>query len=149
MNNLNYNLNNNLKYVINPPKYSQTIYFKDIVVLVIENDKIIGARKYDYDGTVKVINYLDYDYDKHSVKHFENIKDYKNKMKNLLNDKREYWSFDSEEKAFIQKIWLLKNIRDYFSEQQQKEKKEFNKKLPSVIDIELNNIKNKKPEYFL
>ena len=138
-----------MKYGIYVPRITSSyqILYKDLVVLIIEDEKIIGAREYDYNGKSKVVSYLGYAYNKNYTKYIGNIINIKD---DELNDtKRTMWLFDTEEAAYIQKIWILKKIRSYFKRLIEKEINNFNNSLPEYIDEAFYKTKQVYPEYWL
>ncbi len=139
-----------LKYAIYPPKMdnSPQVYYKDIIVMCIEGDEIIGARSYDYYGNEKIVSYLSLLYIPSLNKHFNSVSDFETSM--LLNTTaRTTWTFNTQQEAYIQKLWCLKKLRDYFKSLEQENRQIFNHKIPHEIYGAFNLSKNKYPEYFL
>ncbi len=142
-----------LRYCINPPKLGAEgeVYYKDIVVFVIdENDKVVGARLYDYNYKSKPIATLDVHY--HPAGSDINFLSVKNDVSNynlIDNSIRTTWIFNDETEAVVQKIICLKHIRDEFLKFEKNRYEKFNSKIPKSIYEAYENTKNKNPEYFL
>lgn len=124
------------------------IIYKGLVILTIEDEKIIGARKYDYDGTDRVIPYLDLEYPANNGYHLDSIRDVS--ARELMHEgPRTFWTFNTEREAFVQKLWMLKNLREFFVDFQQKQKIAFSSDIPDLINDAFLNRKLQNPEYFL
>jgi len=138
-----------IKYGMYPPRWTgDTLYHKDIVTFCVEDDKIIGAKQWDINGTSEVISYMDLPYDKRLTKDFVGVTNIDTSV--LLGTViRTSWIFDTEGEAYIQKVICLNKIRDYFYNNREERKKEFDVKVPPEIEQVMDNIKMTKPEYFL
>ena len=138
-----------MKYAIYPPKMTSNfqLYYKDLTILIIDEDKIIGAKKYSYDGSSRVISYLDESFNPVLSTHFDSIKDIETAR--LNNNNRTYWTFNTEREAFIQKLWMLKKLREQFLFHQKENKEIFDSKIPDLINHSFDIAKSRNPEYFL
>ena len=138
-----------LKYGIYPPRFAgNSLYYKDIVVMVIEDDELIGAFKYDYKGNKVPVATSDLVYKQNNAKtHFTNIQE---PSKNIIDSVvRTIWTFDDEKSAFIQKLILLEHIRNYFYQKQKEERLNFDTKIPKEISDVVKEHRRNNPEYFL
>jgi len=141
---------NNISYGIYPPKYvGSTVYYKDIIIFRVENDKILDAYSYDLSGKKrKKINKKDISYHPVLTTFFKQVKIVDSSV--LTNSSsRSYWLFNSEKEAFIQKIICFKILRDYYNNNEIENRKLFDSMITTNIDNVLNDIKEKEPEYFL
>lgn len=139
-----------LKYAIYPPKMAgnDQVYYKDIIILCIEDNKIIGARKYDYDGNAKVVSYLDLPFTPNLNTDYDKIADFDTSR--LLNSAvRTTWTFETEAEAYIQKLWCLKSLREHFNFKEKENRVVFDTKIPEEINQAFSKAKEKNPEYFL
>ena len=138
-----------LKYAIYPPRFAgSTVYYKDLIVMVLENDKLIGAYKYDFSGNKIPISTDDLEFNTAKPQtHYASIQ---NPSANVLESTiRTLWIFDDEKSAYLQKLILLEHIRNYFYQKQVEERENFDTKIPPEISsiVELHRSQN--PEYFL
>jgi len=140
-----------IRYGIYPPRFKGgTIFYRDITVMVIDTEddnKLIGAYLYQYDGSKVPISFNDLEYDKKMVTYFSGVQDVdKDDFDQVL---RKVWVFDNEMSAFIQKVVLLNHIRTFFTKKQKDEKRFFDTKIPPQIEDVITDIRQKNPEYFL
>ncbi len=142
-----------IKYCIYPPKMSERfeIYYKELMVLIIEDEKVIGARQYDYSGNSKIMPYLDLPYEGSGNfrNQHHNAIDFINTEISTREPERVFWTFDTEREAFLAKVKILNNIRELFEKTQEKQKIYFNKKIPKEIDQIFEKLKKESPEYFI
>lgn len=139
-----------LTYAIYPPKMAgnNQLYYKDIIVLCIEDNKVIGAREYDYHGNAAVYSYLGLPYNPKLNTHYNNVTKIDTSI--LLNSGvRVTWTFNSEEEAYIQKLWCLQNLREHFNFKEKEERMVFDSKIPPEIYKAFLKARAKNPEYFL
>ena len=134
---------------INPPKLvNQQVYYRKIYVYKIQNDKIIETRLYDYDlskGYKIVLDNVKY---KKMVMSYFNSFEFSNTL--LTNSNiRMWWTFDTEKEAFIEKIKLLKTIRDIFYARERENTLIFEYKVPKKIEKLFLDIQTQSPEYFI
>lgn len=140
----------NLKYAIYPPKMAgNQVYYKDIIVLCIEDDKVIGARQYDYDGNAKIISYLDLIYNPNLNTEYDFLKKDFDTSRLLNSAVRTTWTFSTEIEAFITKLWCLKSLRDHFDFIEKENRLIFDNRIPSEINTAFSKVKENNPEYFL
>ena len=136
-----------VKYGIYIPKLlNNTVYYREIIILILENYKLIGARKYDYNGISSVISYLDLPFSKGMSREESHILD---NEKLFANSSRNVILFDSENKAYVQKILFLKKIKEKYYKTLEKNKESFDKKIPQNIDEVFENVKKENAEFFL
>ena len=138
-----------LKYGIYPPRFAgNSLYYKDIIVMVIEDEELIGAYKYDYKGSKVPVATSDLVYKQNNAKtHFTSIQE---PSKNIIDSVvRTIWTFDDEKSAFIQKLILLEHIRNYFYQKQKEERLNFDTKIPQEISEVVKEHRKNNPEYFL
>ncbi len=145
---------NNIKYCIYVPKVSDTfeVYYKELIVLTIENEQVIGARQYDYSGKSQVMPSSELPYVGKSSfrnKHFDSIDTLDLKIYEHNTIDRDFWTFNTSQEAFLAKMKLLKNNHEYFDKTQANHKKYFNQKIPENIGEIFDKLKNKYPEYFI
>ena len=142
---------NNIYYGIYPPKYvGSTVYYKDIIIFKVKNDKILDAFYYDINGFKidKNVSIKDIAYQPSLKTIFNQVKIIDSGI--LTNSSsRSYWLFNSEKEAFIQKIICFKVLRDYYNNNEIENRKLFDSMIVTDIDNVLNDIKEKEPEYFL
>ena len=137
-----------IKYVINPPKLSGgVVLYKEIIVLSVQNDVVMGATLYDYNYIGRPISILDIEYYQSKSKIFNRATQISPDL--LVDNLRDAWVFSDEKEAFIQKIICLKQIREIYTEDEKENRKIFNNKIPEVINEIFEDIKIKNPEYFL
>lgn len=139
-----------LTYAIYPPKMvgNNQVYYRDIIVMCIENNKIIGARQYDYSGNVKIISYLDLPFTQTLNTHYDYVADFET-SKILNSAMRTTWTFNTEQEAYIQKLWCLKKLREHFNFSEKQNRIFFDHKIPRDIYNTFEIQKQKYPEYFL
>jgi hypothetical protein len=139
---------NSLKWGMYLPKWTDgTLYFKDIVTFCVEDDKIIGAKRWDIYGNSKVIPYIDFVYDKDMAEEAE-VSDIDTSL--LIGPVvRKVFLFDTEKEAYAQKIWCLKKIREYFYYHREEERRNFDSSIPVEINNSMDKIISSNPEYFL
>lgn len=138
-----------MKWAIYVPKMTNSqVFYKDLVVFCLEDDKIIGARQYEYDGTSYVISYIGLKYNKNLSTYYGHVKPFETSIL-LGNTTRTTWIFDTERDAFIQKIWALKKLREQFNYVQKESQMIFDTKVPDKINAIFENLKQETPEYFL
>ena len=137
-----------LLYGINPPKYNSkdVVFYKDLTVSVFENDEIIGAYSYRYDGNFTPASYIGI--------HTSGEKTYNKNIitpdyKNTRGIQREIWLYDTQEMAFCQKLIVLDYIRKEFLNDQAKRLEDFNRQIPDQITKASQIQMQKHPEYFL
>jgi hypothetical protein len=139
-----------IKYGIYLPKfYENNMYYKSIITFCIENDKIIGAKEWDFQGNNKVVSYIDLLYSKSLVTNDNSGIQEVTTDELIKNTNREIWLFSSEEQAYAQKIWAMKKIRDWYYMNREQERKMFDLKIPELVENQLAQIRVEKPEYFL
>ncbi len=139
-----------IQYVINPPKMAgnSQVYYKDIIVYSIQDNKVLGAKMFDYNFIAKPVSTLDITYDPRLSTFFGNIKQIDTAtLTNTIT--RTNWVFNDEYEAFIQKIICLKKLREVYNINEKEDKQIFNTKIPSNINTVFDKIKIDHPEYFL
>lgn len=139
-----------IQYVINPPKMAgnNQVYYKDIIVYSIQDNKVLGAKSFDYNFVATPISILDIQYDDRLSTYFEDIQipDSGTLTNSIM---RTYWVFDNEYEAFIQKIICLKRLREVFEMNERENKQIFDTKIPVSINLTYDKLKIEHPEFFL
>lgn len=141
-----------VQYIINPPKLGDdgSVYYKDIVVYSVQDDNILGAVSYDYNFNGLPISILDIQYDPAINVYFKRINHDIHEDSLTVSKMREYWIFDTEYEAFIQKVICLQKIRDIFYTRQKESKANFNATIStSTLKYAIDTLKKRNPEYFL
>ena len=137
-----------IKWGIHPPRFAGSqLFYRDLVVFAIQNDKIIGAEKFDYEGNSIPFPVLDIEFNP-SKTHF--YKDIQYPSKTLMaHVVRTTWLFNTKEEAFVQKVILLAHIQKYFYKKQIDDKRYFDTKIPQDIQSKVSLLQNKYPEVML
>ena len=143
-----------LHYAIFVPKLSESneVFYKDIVTMCIEGERLIGAKKWGLDGSSEVIPYLDLAYSselvvfKTSIDHKPNRGDLKESPGQHL---RTIVKFPTEDLAYAQKIIYLREIREIYEDREKRDRGIFDRKIPLDINKTFGTIKEEHPEYFL
>lgn len=138
-----------IKYGIYPPRFSgNVVYYKDIIVMVIEDEKLIGAYRYDYSNNKTPISTEDLEFS--GAKPISYFKSIQEPSCNVIDAViRTLWVFDDEKSAYLQKLILLEHIQQYFYRKQTEERENFDTKIPKEISNIVQTYRTNNPEYFL
>ncbi len=136
-----------LKYGIYLPKMpgDQALY-SSVTIICIEDDVIIGAREYDFDGVSSVVPFLGLEYDARLTEHKTEVVEH---YDGSFNSIREVWTFDDEQEAYVQKIILLKKMREYYNHYETQKRRAFDVKIPKEVQDTFDDLKENSPEFFL
>ena len=121
----------------------------DKVVLVLDNEEIIGAVKYT-DGIPSAVPFMSY-----SLK--ETLVTYENHFRKIDLSELEYgdqykkrvWVFESEEEAYLMKLQALKLVREEMSRTINLQLENLNRKIPGEIHNDYIKAIEQNPEYLL
>jgi len=137
----------NIKWGIFVPRLEGAfVYSKYITVFAVEDDNVIGARRYTLDGVATPISVEDIEYWETLSTSFDELQYPGWELKLPTHTS---WLFKTEAEAYLQKLILLDNVRDEFIQKQEEDKIYFDEKIPPSIKEHLQDAKHKYPELML
>jgi len=134
-------------YGLNPPRFAgSTVYYRNIIIFTVEDEKILGAEKFYFNGSSIPVSILDYTFDSNLASYHTSL-DLEPHVIDSIS--RTMWLFDTKEEAIIQKFIMLSNIRKYFIKKQEIGKQYMNSKIPDSVDQHLQTLISQYPEVML
>ena len=136
------------RFGIYPPRYAgSSIYYKDIIVFEVTDEKVTNAWQYNLDGTSHKVPTTWIEYDPKMSTDYKGIV---NPSDNIINSTiRTTWLFTSRDEAFVSKLLLLQHLRNYFIRKQNEQKSYFDSKVPPEIGMAIEHQRKINPEVFL